>query len=97
MLKSEINAETDEPKIGKIQNIESQGSLVWNLTYFGHLKLFRISDFVLRIFVLAPLASLRQTRFSNVLFHSEFQICLVSFGLGRKSNNFSRHRGAEQI
>src|SRR6266498_2535467 len=23
--------------------------LVWNFTYFGHLKLFRISDFVLRI------------------------------------------------
>jgi putative ABC transport system ATP-binding protein len=87
MSKSEINAETDEPKIGKSQNIESQGSLFG--TYFGHLKLFRISDFVLRVSVLAPLASLCQTRFSNVLFHSEFQICLVSFGLGRKSNNFS--------
>jgi YtcA family len=35
--------------MGKIQNTESGGSLFGGLPRFGHLNLFRISDFVLRI------------------------------------------------
>jgi len=42
-------------QIGKSKNTEAV-KLVLNLTYFGHLNLFRISDFVLRIFPGIPCA-----------------------------------------
>jgi len=48
--KSETNVRADKYQMGKIQNTESGGSLFGGLPRFGHLNLFRISDFVLRIF-----------------------------------------------
>jgi len=38
------NRENPKPRIRR--------KLVWNFIYFGHLKLFRISDFVLRLLLL---------------------------------------------
>jgi len=52
---------------------------VWNFTHFGHLKLFRISDFVLRISCsLAPLRpfDLAQDMLCGSHLFSDFQICL---------------------
>jgi hypothetical protein len=48
--KSETNVRADKSQMGKIQNTQSGGSLFGGLPRFGHLNLFRISDFVLRIF-----------------------------------------------
>jgi len=43
-------SEKNEAPTGKIQNTESKGRSFGIFTYFHHLKLFRISGFVLRIF-----------------------------------------------
>ena len=48
--KSETNSETNKSQSGKIPKHRIREKLVWNFTYFGHLKLVRILDFVLRIF-----------------------------------------------
>src|SRR2546426_7507088 len=62
-------------KSGKSKTPNPKG--VWNFTYFGHLILFRISDFVLRIFLfLAPLRLCARHSFSGLLFIPKFQISL---------------------
>jgi hypothetical protein len=55
----QINPKSENPKhrIGM--------KLVWNFTYFGHLRLFRISGFVLRIFALGIFA--RVTVFRSLI------------------------------
>jgi hypothetical protein len=53
--KSEIRIskfETNETLKSEIQNSESENELVWNFALFDHWNLFRISDFVFRIFFL---------------------------------------------
>jgi hypothetical protein len=47
--KSETASETNKSQIQKIQNTETE-EVRLKFAYFCHLNLFRISDFVLRIF-----------------------------------------------
>jgi hypothetical protein len=65
--KSETNVRADKSQMGKIQNTESQGSSFGGFPKFGHLNLFRISDFELRILnlYLAPLAILARVISEN--------------------------------
>jgi len=63
MAKSKTNFATKNLN-QKIQNTESERSLFWNFTYFGYLRMFRISDFELRNLFLLSIAF----RFSNQYF-----------------------------
>jgi hypothetical protein len=75
------NPETNKSQIGKLQNTESEGSLFGILPIFGYLKLFRISDFVLRIF-----CSWRLCAFARVI---AFSISLFPKKIGALSDVLS--------
>jgi hypothetical protein len=48
-------SETNKPKLRENPERKSESTLIWSFVFFGHLKLFRTSDFVLRIFLFSTL------------------------------------------
>ena len=70
----------NKPK-GLNPNYEIRNRLVRNFAYFGHLKLFRISDFELRILFLGVLCAFARDTFFRLLLHPQnFKYLWLDFG-----------------
>ena len=80
------------PKPEKIQNTNPKHP-VWDFLIFEHLDLFRISDFVLRIFVLGAFASLREASLSDSVMQNateNFKYVWLGFPAGFVGQRFER-------